>query len=132
MQSMHVPVASQKVPVPQAVPKGWFVCVGTPPTQESAVQALLSSGVSRSSMTVMVFPAPSHSASWQSPAVCIWRGVSAGVYTSSQALLLQAPCLHSSSGHGNMQSDATLHSPQMPLPSQTMVPSDEHEVPAGA
>ena len=44
--------------------------LGTPLLQTSSVHWLPSTGTSEPSMTLVMFPAPSHTRRWQSPGVC--------------------------------------------------------------
>jgi hypothetical protein len=118
---MHVPAPSQIVPPfwLQAVPAAFAGLLGTPSAQRSSVHSLPSSGKSVSSATLVVPPDPSHTASWQSPAVCAASGAPDWVKAMPQTPFAQVRIWHSVSLPG--QSPAAQQPGQEP-PQPSLAP----------
>ena len=77
VHSTHTPLPSHTRPpfCAQGDASGWFGCTTTPPAQVSSVHSLPSSaGKSVSRATGAGTPLPSHSSSWQSPAIWLASG----------------------------------------------------------
>jgi hypothetical protein len=116
LQPTQLPAASHTSEAPQLVPAVTGTWVGAPLAQPSVVQSFWSSGSSRSSSTSVVPPAPSHTASKQSPTLCEARGV-----PSAAKPVPHTPALHSATSHsfeGVGQSVASMQPTHTPLPSQ--------------
>ena len=95
-----------------------FTCLGMPFVQVPVVHRPFA-GVSVSSFALIVPPIPSHSTSWQSPAVCggfTVVGVPAAVKVVPHLPAVQDGCWQSLIGP--LHSESSLHSTQFPAPSQ--------------
>src|SRR5262249_3934663 len=73
-----LPLQTRLLLAPHFAPAVFGGFEGTPPAHRSSVQSLPSLGTSVSSVAVLVFPWPSHTIAWQSPAVCVASGVPSG------------------------------------------------------
>src|SRR5262249_27660083 len=112
-QPTQAPLPSQRSLLPHIVPAFDGGFDATPPVHTSSVQSLPSLGTSVSSLTVLVFPAPSHCTDLHSPPVCVASGV-----PSATGAVPHLPAMHVRSMHGLLgsgQSTGPLHSGFTPL-----------------
>ncbi len=118
----HAPAPSHIEPPfsAQTSPAASGSCEGTPATHRSSVHASSSSGRSVSSARLAVPPSPSHTTSWQSPAVCSGTAVPSGVKATPHTPAVQVLIEHAVSSPG--QSEACTHCTHAPAPSH-IVPS---------
>src|SRR4029079_5995419 len=119
-QVTQAPWPSQIVFVPQLLPACTFGLLGVPAVQTSNVQALLSTGRSRSSPTVVTPPWPLQTFFLQSRAVCAAPSVPIAMLATPQAPFMQLRVWHSASVPGQVL--AERHSTHFEAPSQTRLP----------
>src|SRR4051812_7977436 len=120
MQTTQAPWPSQTVLPPQLLPAVTNGLVGMPAVQTSCVQALPSTGRSRSSLAVVVPPWPSQTFFLQSRAVCAGTSVPAAMLLMPHWPATQLRVWHAVSVPGQLLADR--HSTQWEAPSHTRLP----------
>src|SRR4029079_11188234 len=119
-QVTQAPWPSQIVFVPQLLPAGTVGLLGVPAVQTSNVQALLSTGRSRSSLTVVTPPWPLQTFFLQSRAVCAATSVPIAMLATPHAPETQLRVWHSAWVPGQVLAERqTTH---FDAPSQTRLP----------